>query len=69
MGSLTESMTRLCHEIVGLRGARLTFVHDLGQNVAEMQANLRRDALRDGPTDQGGTSDLRQGPGSGGGEL
>ena len=43
MGSLTESMTRLCSEIVGLRGARLTFVHDLGQNVAEMQANLRRD--------------------------
>ncbi len=43
MGSLTESMTRLCHEIVGQRGARLTFIHDLGQNVAEMQANLRRD--------------------------
>ena len=43
MGSLTESMTRLCREIVGLRGARLTFIHDLGQNVAEMQANLRRD--------------------------
>ena len=43
MGSLTESMTRLCSEIVGLRGARLTFIHDLGQNVAEMKANLRRD--------------------------
>ena len=43
MGSLTESMTRLCGEIVGLRGARLTFVRDLGQNVAEMKAKLRRD--------------------------
>ena len=43
MGSLTEGMTRLCSEIVGLRGARLTFIHDLGQNVAEMKANLRRD--------------------------
>jgi hypothetical protein len=43
MGSLTESMTRLCREIVGLRGARLTFVHDLGQDVAEMKASLHRD--------------------------
>lgn len=43
MGSLTESMTRLCSEIVGLRGARLTFITELGQNVAEMKAKLRRD--------------------------
>jgi colicin import membrane protein len=43
MVSLTESMTRLCREIVGQRGARLTFIHDLGQNVAEMKANLGRE--------------------------
>lgn len=42
MGSLMESMTRLCSEIVDLRGARLSFIHDLGQNVAEIKANLRR---------------------------
>ncbi len=42
MGTLTESMTRLCVEIVALRGARLTFVRDLGQNVAAMQADFRR---------------------------
>ena len=42
MGTLTESMTRLCGEIVALRGARLTFVRDLGQEVAAMKADLRR---------------------------
>jgi len=42
MGTLTESMTRLCGEIVALRGARLTFVRDLGQGVAAMQADFRR---------------------------
>jgi len=35
-------MTRLCGEIVALRGARLTFVRDLGQNVADMKAEFRR---------------------------
>jgi hypothetical protein len=35
-------MTRLCGEIVALRGARLTFVRDLGQNVAAMQAEFHR---------------------------
>jgi hypothetical protein len=42
MGPFTESMTRLCGEIVALRGARLTFVRDLGQNVADMKAEFRR---------------------------
>jgi hypothetical protein len=42
MGPFTESMTRLCGEIVALRGARLTFVRDLGQDVAAMQADFRR---------------------------
>ena len=42
MGTLTESMTRLCGEIVALRGARLTFVRDLGQDVAAMKADFRR---------------------------
>ena len=42
MGPLTESMTRLCGEIVALRGARLTFVRDLGQDVAAMKADFRR---------------------------
>jgi len=45
MGSLTESMTRLCGEILAQRGARLTYIEDLGQNVAEMKANLRRGHL------------------------
>jgi hypothetical protein len=35
-------MTRLCGEIVALRGARLTFVRDLGQDVAAMKADFRR---------------------------
>ena len=42
MGTLTESMTRLCGEIVALRGARLTFVRDLGQDVAALKADFRR---------------------------
>ena len=42
MGQFTESMTRLCGEIVALRGARLTFVRDLGQDVATMKADFRR---------------------------
>jgi len=42
MGTLTESMTRLCGEIVALRGARLTFVRDLGQDVADLKAEFRR---------------------------
>ena len=42
MGPFTESMTRLCGEIVALRGARLTFVRDLGQDVADMKADFRR---------------------------
>jgi len=35
-------MTRLCGEIVTLRGARLTFVRDLGQDVATLKADFRR---------------------------
>jgi hypothetical protein len=42
MGRLTEEMTRLCGEIVALRGARKGFVKDLTHNVATMQANFRR---------------------------
>ena len=42
MGPFTESMTRLCGEIVALRGARLTFVRDLGQDVAAMKADFRQ---------------------------
>jgi hypothetical protein len=42
MGRLTEDMTRLCGEIVALRGARQGFVKDLTRNVARMQANFRR---------------------------
>jgi len=42
MGTLTESMARLCGEIVSLRGARLTFVRDLGQDVAAMKSDFRR---------------------------
>ena len=42
MGPLTESMTRLCGEIVALRGARLTFVRELGQDVSAMKAGFRR---------------------------
>jgi hypothetical protein len=42
MGRLTEEMTRLCGEIVALRGARKGFVKDLTQNTAAMMANFRR---------------------------
>ena len=41
MGPLTESMTRLCSEIVALRGERLHFIRDLRRNVAGMQAQFR----------------------------
>lgn len=40
--SLTESMTRLCGEIVTLRGARLGFVRDLSQDVAAMKADFHQ---------------------------
>jgi Zn-dependent oligopeptidase len=42
MGRLTDDMTRLCGEIVALRGARQGFVKDLNRNVARMQTNFRR---------------------------
>jgi hypothetical protein len=42
MGPLTESMSRLCGEIVALRGSRLTFVRDLGQNVAAQMADFHQ---------------------------
>jgi len=42
MGTLTESMTRLCGEIVALRGARLNFVRDLGRDVADLKGEFRR---------------------------
>ena len=42
MGPLTESMTRLRDEIVSLRGVRLTFVRNLGQDVAAMKAGFRQ---------------------------
>ena len=42
MGPLTEDMTRLCAEIVALRGARQTFVKDLTHQVAALKANFRR---------------------------
>jgi len=37
MGRLTEGMTRLCGEIVALRGARKSFVKDNCHNVAAMR--------------------------------
>ncbi len=43
MGPLTEAMTRLCGEIVAGRRARLTFVNDLAQDVAAMQAGFRKE--------------------------
>ncbi|MCX5894179.1 MAG: hypothetical protein NTW80_14690 [Deltaproteobacteria bacterium] len=42
MGHLTEEMTRLCGEIVSLRGARKGFVKDLTHDVATMKANFHR---------------------------
>jgi hypothetical protein len=42
MGHLTDEMTRLCGEIVALRGARKDFVKDLGHEVATMKASFRR---------------------------
>ena len=42
MGRLTDEMTRLCGEIVAIRGARKSFVKDLTQNTAAMIGNFRR---------------------------
>ncbi len=42
MGNLTNDMTRLCGEIVALRGARHAFVKDLAHEVASMKAGFRR---------------------------
>ncbi len=42
MGRLTEEMTRLCGEIVALRGARKGFVKDLTQTTATMIGNFHR---------------------------
>jgi hypothetical protein len=42
MGHLTDEMTRLCGEIVAMRGARKSFVKDLTHNTATLLANLRR---------------------------
>jgi len=42
MGHLTDEMTRLCGEIVALRGARKGFVKDLTFNVKAMKANFHR---------------------------
>ncbi len=42
MGHLTDEMSRLCSEIVALRGARHTFVKDLCHEVATMKASFRR---------------------------
>ncbi|MBN2140865.1 MAG: hypothetical protein JW718_07645 [Desulfovibrionaceae bacterium] len=42
MGRLTEDMTRLCGEIVTLRGARGGFVRDLRQDVASLRVRFRR---------------------------
>jgi hypothetical protein len=42
MGPLTESMQRLCGEIVALRGTRLAFVRDLGQDVATQIAGFHQ---------------------------
>jgi hypothetical protein len=42
MGRLTDEMTRLCGEIVALRGTRKGFVKDLTNNVSAMKANFRR---------------------------
>jgi hypothetical protein len=42
MGQLTDDMTRLCGEIVAMRGARHSFVKHLRREVATMKASLRR---------------------------
>jgi len=42
MGPLTESMRRLCGEIVSLRGARVSFVKDLKREVVALRAGFRR---------------------------
>jgi len=42
MGRLTDDMTRLCGEIVSLRGARKAFVKDLSHSTAALMANFHR---------------------------
>jgi hypothetical protein len=42
MGHLTDDMTRLCSEIVALRGARQSFVKDLCHEVATLKSSFRR---------------------------
>src|SRR4030042_1690544 len=42
MGSLTDDMTRLCGEIVALRGLRQAFVQDLVRTVAQLKAGFRQ---------------------------
>jgi hypothetical protein len=42
MGRLTEEMTRLCGEIVALRGARRDFLKDLSTDVAALKADFRQ---------------------------
>jgi hypothetical protein len=42
MGRLTEEMTRLCGEIVAMRGARKGFVKDLTHDTATMMNNFHR---------------------------
>jgi len=43
MGPLTESMTRLCGEIVAFRGIRKAFVNDLTRNTAALMARIRQE--------------------------
>ncbi len=45
MGPLTEDMTRLCGEIVALRGARHTFIKDLTHQVAALTGNFHQARL------------------------
>jgi hypothetical protein len=42
MGRFTDEMTRLCGEIVAMRGSRRTFVKDLTKNTAALRASFRR---------------------------
>ena len=42
MGPLTQSMTRLCGEIVSLRGARKAFVKDLSHSTTALLASFHR---------------------------
>jgi len=42
MGRFTDEMTRLCGEIVALRGSRKGFVKDLTKNTAALMARFHR---------------------------